>query len=107
MGNFTTEGLSISDVILIRVRKFADVRGYFLETSRKADFAAMGIACDFVQDNQAFSAQPGTIRGLHFQAPPHAQAKLVSVPHGAVYDLAVDLRRDSPTYGSWLGARLT
>ena len=107
MGNFASERLSISGVILIRVRKFADVRGYFLETFRKADFAAMGIACDFVQDNQAFSAEPGTIRGLHFQVPPHAQAKLVRVLRGAVYDVAVDLRSGSPTYGNWCGARLT
>jgi dTDP-4-dehydrorhamnose 3,5-epimerase len=60
-----------------------------------------------VQDNQAYSAQSGTIRGLHFQAPPHAQAKLVRVLRGAVYDAAVDLRRGSPTYGTWCGARLT
>jgi dTDP-4-dehydrorhamnose 3,5-epimerase len=107
MGNFTSERLAIADVILVRVRKFADSRGHFLETFRKADFADMGIGCDFVQDNQAFSTQPGTIRGLHFQAPPHAQAKLVRVLRGAVYDAAVDLRRGSPTYGQWCGARLT
>jgi dTDP-4-dehydrorhamnose 3,5-epimerase len=107
MGNFSSERLSIPDVIVIRVRKFADSRGHFLETFRKSDFAEMGIACDFVQDNQAYSAQSGTIRGLHFQAPPHAQAKVVRVLHGAVYDAAVDLRRGSPTYGKWCGARLT
>jgi dTDP-4-dehydrorhamnose 3,5-epimerase len=107
MGNFSSERLSISDVILIRVRKFADSRGHFLETFRKSDFAEMSIDCEFVQDNQAFSAQPGTIRGLHFQIPPYAQAKLVRVLHGAVYDAAVDLRRGSPTYGKWCGARLT
>jgi dTDP-4-dehydrorhamnose 3,5-epimerase len=67
----------------------------------------MGIGCEFVQDNQAFSAQAGTIRGLHFQTPPHAQAKLVRVLRGAVYDAAVDLRDASPTYGRWCGARLT
>jgi dTDP-4-dehydrorhamnose 3,5-epimerase len=91
--------LSISDVISIRVRKFADARGYFVETFRKCDFADMGISCDFVQDNQAFSAQPGTIRGLRFQVPPRAQAKLVRVLHDAVYDVAVDLRHGSSTYG--------
>lgn len=107
MSNFSAERLSISDVILIRVRQFSDSRGHFLETFRKADFAALGVECDFVQDNQAFSAQPGTIRGLHFQVPPHAQAKLVRVLHGAVYDAAVDLRRGSPTYGKWCGARLS
>jgi dTDP-4-dehydrorhamnose 3,5-epimerase len=107
MGNFSSERLSIPDVIFIRVRKFPDARGYFLETFRQSDFAHMGIGCDFVQDNQAFSAQPGTIRGLHFQVPPHAQAKLVRVLHGAVYDVAVDLRRGSSSYGKWCGARLT
>ena len=107
MGNFSSQRLAISDVILISVRKFPDARGYFLETFRKSDFADIGIGCDFVQDNQAFSAEPGTIRGMHFQAPPHAQAKLVRVLHGAVYDAAVDLRRGSPTYGKWCGARLS
>jgi dTDP-4-dehydrorhamnose 3,5-epimerase len=107
MGNFSSERLSIPDVIVIRVRKFGDSRGHFLETFRKSDFAEMGIECDFLQDNQAYSAQSGTIRGLHFQAPPDAQAKLVRVLHGAVYDAAVDLRRGSPTYGKWCGARLS
>jgi dTDP-4-dehydrorhamnose 3,5-epimerase len=107
MPNFSSQRLTIPGVILIRVRKFADSRGHFLETFRKSDFADFGISCDFVQDNQAFSAQPGTIRGLHLQVPPHAQAKLVRVLHGAIYDAAVDLRRGSPTYGKWCGARLT
>ena len=107
MGNFSSERLAIPDVIFVRVRKFADSRGHFLETFRKSDFAEMGIDCEFVQDNQAFSAQAGTVRGLHFQVPPHAQAKLVRVLRGAVYDAAVDLRRGSSTYGKWCGARLT
>jgi dTDP-4-dehydrorhamnose 3,5-epimerase len=107
MGDFALERLSISDVIVVRVRKFADSRGHFLETFRQSDFAAMGIGCAFVQDNQAFSAQAGTIRGLHFQTPPHAQAKLVRVLRGSVYDAAVDLRKGSATYGKWCGARLT
>ncbi|MBV8848047.1 MAG: dTDP-4-dehydrorhamnose 3,5-epimerase [Methylobacteriaceae bacterium] len=107
MSNFSAERLSIPDVIFIRARKFADSRGHFLETFRKSDFADLGIRCEFVQDNQAFSAQTGTIRGLHFQVPPHTQAKLVRVLRGAVYDVAVDLRRSSKTYGKWCGARLT
>jgi dTDP-4-dehydrorhamnose 3,5-epimerase len=107
MSNFSSERLSIPDVILIRVRKFRDSRGHFLETFRKSDFADFGVGCDFVQDNQAFSAQPGTTRGLHFQVPPHAQAKLVRVLHGSVYDAVVDLRHGSPTYGKWCGAKLT
>jgi len=107
MSNFTAERLAIPEVIVVRVRKFADSRGHFLETFRQREYAEMGIDCEFVQDNQAFSAQPGTIRGLHFQVPPHAQAKLVRVLRGCVYDAAVDLRRGSPTYGKWCGARLT
>jgi dTDP-4-dehydrorhamnose 3,5-epimerase len=107
MPNFSAERLSIPEVILIRVRQFSDSRGRFLETYRKAEFAELGIECDFVQDNQAVSTQSGTIRGLHFQTPPHAQAKLVRVLRGAVYDAAVDLRRGSSTYGKWCGARLT
>ena len=107
MGNFSSERLLVPGVLLVRVRKFADSRGYFLETFRKHDFAEIGVDCDFVQDNQAFSTQPGTVRGLHFQVPPHAQAKLVRVLRGAVFDVAVDLRRGSSTYGKWCGARLT
>jgi dTDP-4-dehydrorhamnose 3,5-epimerase len=107
MGNFSSERLAIPDVILIHVRKFSDSRGHFFESFRKLEFVELGIACDFVQDNQAFSAQPGTIRGLHFQVPPHAQAKLVRVLRGGIYDVAVDLRRGSSTYGKWCGAQLT
>jgi dTDP-4-dehydrorhamnose 3,5-epimerase len=107
MGNFSSNKLAIPQVILVGVRKFPDSRGHFLETYRKTDFAEFGIGCEFVQDNQASSTQAGTIRGLHFQVPPHAQAKLVRVLRGSVYDAAVDLRRSSPTYGKWCGARLT
>ncbi len=107
VSNFTSQRLAIAPVILVHVRKFADSRGHFLETFRQREYAEMGIDCDFVQDNEAFSTQPGTARGLHFQVPPHAQAKLVRVLRGAVYDVAVDLRRGSPTYGKWCGARLT
>jgi dTDP-4-dehydrorhamnose 3,5-epimerase len=107
VANFSSERLAIRDLILVRVRTFADSRGHFLETFRKSDFADLGIECDFVQDNQAFSAKRGTIRGLHFQVPPHDQAKLVRVLRGAIYDAAVDLRRGSPSYGKWCGARLT
>jgi dTDP-4-dehydrorhamnose 3,5-epimerase len=107
MSNFSSEPLSIPQVTLIRVRKFSDARGHFLETFRRSDFAELGVKCDFVQDNQAFSDQPGTIRGLHLQVPPHAQAKLVRVLRGAIYDVAVDLRRGSSTFGKWCGARLT
>ena len=99
--------LDIPDVVLVIPPRFNDPRGYFSETYVKTRFAANGIDCDFVQDNESLSEPVGTIRGLHFQAPPHAQAKLVRVVHGAVFDVAVDIRKGSPTYGKWVGATLT
>ena len=80
----------------VRPRRFADARGYFVETYNERTFAAAGITARFVQDNQSYSAKRGTIRGLHFQLPPAAQAKLVRVLRGSVYDVAVDLRAGSP-----------
>jgi len=106
-GSFRFRRLAIPDVVLIRPRRSGDERGYFMETFRAADFAAFGIPATFVQDNQAMSARPGTIRGLHFQKAPSAQAKLVRVLRGAIFDVAVDIRRGSPTCGRWVGARLT
>ena len=99
--------LEIADVLLVTPRKFADTRGFFVETYNGRDFAAAGIVNAFVQDNQSLSRQRGTIRGLHFQLAPVPQAKLVRVLAGAVFDVAVDLRRDSPSYGRWCGADLT
>jgi dTDP-4-dehydrorhamnose 3,5-epimerase len=99
--------LSLPGVILLRPRRFADARGYFTETYNEKAFQAAGIAARFVQDNQSFSARRGTIRGLHFQLPPAAQAKLVRVLHGSVYDVAVDLRAGSPNYGRWVAETLT
>lgn len=99
--------LALPEVILVQPRRFGDARGYFCETYVKPRFAANGIGCEFVQDNESLSAQPGTVRGLHLQAPPFAQAKLVRVLAGAVFDVAVDIRKGSPTYGRWVGARLT
>jgi dTDP-4-dehydrorhamnose 3,5-epimerase len=84
---------------LLEPKLFRDERGYFLETYSRAKFAALGIQADFVQDNQAYSANVHVLRGLHFQKPPFAQAKLVWVMRGRVLDVAVDLRRGSPTYG--------
>ncbi|MHB2166874.1 dTDP-4-dehydrorhamnose 3,5-epimerase [Alsobacter sp. R-9] len=101
------EQLSIPEVILVRPRRFGDARGWFMETWSRSVFAAGGIDADFVQDNQSFSAQVGTVRGLHFQRPPTPQAKLVRVVRGAIFDVAVDLRRLSPTYGRWCAATLT
>ncbi len=99
--------LSLPEVKLIRPRKFADQRGYFIETYSRRLYADAGIACEFVQDNQSLSIRAGTVRGLHFQAPPAAQAKLIRVLRGAVFDVAVDIRRERATYGRWCAATLT
>lgn len=99
--------LEIADVQVLTPRRFGDERGFFEETYNRRAFEAAGITAEFVQDNQSLSRIPGTLRGLHFQAPPHAQAKLVRVARGAILDVAVDLRRASPTYGRWVSAELT
>ena len=94
-----TEPLTIPDVRLLYPRKHSDQRGFFSETYNKQALAALGIHIDFVQDNHSLSAEKGTVRGLHFQTPPFAQDKLVRVTSGSVFDVAVDLRKGSPTYG--------
>jgi dTDP-4-dehydrorhamnose 3,5-epimerase len=99
------ERLSIPDVILVRPRIFGDERGFFLESWEKRKFAAGGIAVDFVQDNHSRSVRH-TLRGLHYQVE-QPQGKLVRVVAGAVFDVAVDLRRSAPTFGQWVGAELT
>ncbi len=101
------ERLSIPDVLLVTPPRFADSRGYFVETYTRTKFAEIGIGVDFRQDNQSLSKQRGTIRGLHFQLAPEPQAKLVRVVAGSVFDVAVDLREGSATYGTWCGATLT
>ena len=97
----------LEGVKLFRPKKFADARGLFFETFNARTYAEAGVACVFVQDNQSLSRKAGTIRGLHFQRPPAAQAKLVRVVRGAIFDVAVDLRRGSPSYGRWCSATLT
>jgi dTDP-4-dehydrorhamnose 3,5-epimerase len=99
--------LVIPDVKLIRTPRFSDARGYFCETFQRADFAAQGLANDFLQDNQSSSDRSGTVRGLHFQRPPFAQTKLVRVLHGSIFDVAVDLRRSSPSFGRHIAIRLS
>ena len=89
----------LADVKLIVPTSHADERGFFAETYNRRAFARAGIDFDFVQDNQSLSTRAGTVRGLHFQTPPHAIAKLVRVGRGAVFDVALDLRRGSPSYG--------
>ena len=101
------KNLDLPGLILLRSQRFSDARGYFSETYNEKAFQAAGIGTRFVQDNQSFSAARGTIRGLHFQLPPAAQAKLVRVLQGSVYDVAADLRVGSPTYGRWVGETLT
>ncbi|MBY0611633.1 MAG: dTDP-4-dehydrorhamnose 3,5-epimerase [Beijerinckiaceae bacterium] len=104
---FSVTPQSIADVLLIKPRRFGDARGWFSETFSASAYAEFGVKAEFVQDNHSLSAAPGVIRGLHFQTPPSAQAKLVRVVRGSVFDVAVDLRRSSPTYGQWCGATLT
>lgn len=104
-GNFTFAETSIEGVIIVDVKSYGDARGCFMETYRKPDFEAGGIACDFVQDNQSSSTK-GVLRGLHFQVE-HPQAKLVRVISGEVFDVAVDLREGSPTFGRWEGVVLS
>ena len=104
---FSINPLAIPDVLLVQPQKFGDHRGYFLETFSRKDFRRLGIDSDFVQDNQSLSARRGTVRGSHFQLPPHPQAKLVRVTRGSIFDVAIDLRRGSPTFGQWCGTTLT
>ena len=99
--------LDIPDVKLIEPVRHGDERGFFSETYSKQKFADAGIDVEFVQDNHAKSATPGTLRGLHFQGPPRAQAKLLRVVRGAVLDVAVDVRRGSPTYGRHVAVELS
>jgi len=98
---------SLTGVLVITPRRFGDHRGFFSETWNKKALAEVGVDLDFVQDNHSFSADRGTVRGLHFQAPPSAQDKLVRVLRGAIMDIAVDVRVGSPTYGQWVGEELT
>lgn len=98
---------NIEGACLIEPRVFHDDRGFFLESYSRQKFAQIGIACPFVQDNHSRSLRKGVLRGLHFQHPPAAQAKLVRVSAGAVYDVIVDLRTSSPTYGKWQGFELS
>ena len=93
----TITPLALPEVLLIMPKRHGDARGWFSETWNRAALAEAGVHGDFVQDNQAFSAQRGTVRGFHFQNAPNAQAKLVRALRGAVYDVAVDIRPGSPT----------
>ena len=97
----------LEGVVIIEPQVFGDQRGYFMETWSTRNFEQLGLHYDFVQDNQSFSAQKGILRGIHFQNAPMAQAKLVRVTRGAVLDVAVDLRKGSPTYRQWVAVELS
>ena len=101
------EETTLPGVLVLTPKRFGDARGFFSESWNRRTLAEHGITRDFVQDNHSLSAAAGTIRGLHFQAPPHAQAKLVRCGRGALFDVAVDIRRGSPTYGQWIGLELS
>lgn len=103
---FQYRRLEIPDVVLVTAQNFKDDRGYFLETFKLSDFIAHGISEPFVQDNLSHSVK-GVLRGLHYQKHPKAQAKLVSVVRGKIFDVAVDIRKGSPTYGQWVGEVLS
>ena len=98
---------AIEDVKLVTPARHADARGFFTETWNAARFAAAGIDAAFVQDNLSMSASAGTVRGLHYQRPPHAQGKLVRVVRGRILDVAVDARKGSPTFGRWVAEELS
>jgi len=103
---FTFKRLSIPDVILAQPKSFSDDRGFFLESFKESDFVLNGINIKFVQDNISHSVL-GVIRGLHFQKNPKAQAKLVTALKGEIFDVVVDIRKDSPTYGKWISEILS
>ena len=99
--------LGIDGVVEITPEKFGDARGYFAETYARGSFQAAGMVQDWVQDNQSFSAEKGVLRGLHFQVPPFAQDKLIRVLKGSIFDVAVDIRKASPTFGRWVSCTIS
>ena len=101
------EATALPDVKLLTPKRFGDNRGYFSEVYKQTALREAGLDLEFIQDNQSLSREVGTLRGLHYQAPPFAQAKLVRVVTGRIYDVAVDIRVGSPSYGKWVGAELS
>jgi dTDP-4-dehydrorhamnose 3,5-epimerase len=107
MAQITVEKTALPGVLVLAPKVFGDARGWFFESWADRDYRAAGIEAVFVQDNQSFSKEKGTLRGIHFQNGASAQAKLVRCTRGAVLDVAVDLRRGSPTYRQWAGVELS
>ncbi|NKX43984.1 dTDP-4-dehydrorhamnose 3,5-epimerase [Roseicyclus persicicus] len=101
------EETGLPGLVVVTPARFGDSRGFFSETWSRSKLAQHGIDIEFVQDNHSLSAQVGTVRGLHFQKPPRAQAKLVRCGRGLLFDVAVDIRKGSPTYGKWFGIELS
>ena len=101
------ERTELPGVVILTPRRFSDDRGYFSEVWNKETLRKEGIDLNFVQDNHSYSVDVGTVRGLHFQTPPHAQDKLVRCGAGVIYDIAVDIRQGSPTFGKWIGVELS
>lgn len=101
------EETTLPGVVILTPRRFGDDRGFFAETWNRKTLEGLGITTEFVQDNHSVSAEVNTVRGLHFQSPPHAQAKLVRCGRGVLFDVAVDIRKGSPTYGKWVGVELS
>lgn len=98
---------TLPDVVLVGPARHGDDRGWFAEVYKRTEFAANGIAADFCQDNHSHSAEKGTLRGLHFQVSPFAQGKLIRVVAGEIYDVAVDIRKGSTTFGRWASTTLS
>lgn len=101
------ETTPLPGLLVLTPARHGDARGFFSESWNKARMAEVGLTPDFVQDNHSMSGQAGTLRGLHFQAPPHAQGKLVRCGRGRLFDAVVDIRNGSPTYGQWFGTELS
>lgn len=101
------EQTNLSGVVILTPARFGDARGFFSESWSSARMHDAGLNFEFVQDNHSLSEQVGTVRGLHFQAPPFAQSKLVRCGRGSLFDVAVDIRKGSPTYGQWTGVELS
>lgn len=108
MSSLLIEKTAIPEVLILTPRRFVDERGFFSESWNRRSLDQAGLHLpEFVQDNHSMSVRVGTLRGLHYQAPPHAQGKLVRCGRGRCFDVAVDIRRGSPSYGQWVGAELS